>query len=97
MIQVNCASRTLHALAHTMRSVENPILTDVFKASVRRMSDFEFTDVSGQTLTKEPGSLNGWDPLYMLCSPLMLRYMQSHYIRFACRESFVLKSLTDCT
>ena len=29
---------------------------------VRRMSDFEFTDVSGQTLTKEPGSLNGWDP-----------------------------------
>ncbi|KAL3155130.1 hypothetical protein ABBQ38_011187 [Trebouxia sp. C0009 RCD-2024] len=35
------------------------------------MSDFEFTDVTGQTLTKEPGSLNG--------------------------ESFVLKSLTDCT
>jgi len=24
-----------------------------------RMSDFEFTDVSGQTLTKEPGSVNG--------------------------------------
>ena len=59
------------------------------------MSDFEFTDVTGQTLKKEPGSLNGWDPLYKLYSPLV--FCISYCICVACRESFVLKSLTDCT
>lgn len=27
------------------------------------MSDFEFIDISGQTLTKDPGSINGQVPL----------------------------------
>lgn len=31
----------------------------MFVTGCTSMSDFEFTDITGQTLTKEPGSING--------------------------------------
>lgn len=50
--------RLLHLPSCSGRAARTLLnFADHFQES--KMSDFEFTDVSGQTLTKEPGSING--------------------------------------